>query len=264
MMRETLCYPALVLLTLIPATAFAQQPDSVHVIRNEFPAPGWGADFGARFDEAVSISPHKGAVARPSTACEPLTNPDRVEDAIAFVWDGECSYVTKVQHASAAGALAVVVISDDYEHPDSLVLMQGECGVADGCTAPAAFISYHSGLAILDPADFTDQLEIVPVRIASSVNAESAAPEIGYALTPPYPNPFASETVVRFELPTAQRARLAVYDVQGREVRVLVDGMRQAGEHVVAFGVASLPSGVYLVRLEAGSVRLARRVTLVR
>ena len=262
-MRKALCYPALVLLSLLPAQAFAQQPDSLHIIEDGVRYPAWGADFGARFDEGTSVGPRRGATAEPLSACEPLQNPDRVEDNIVFIFGGECSYVTKVQHASAVGALAVVVIGDDQEHPDSLVVMEGECGPANGCTAPAAFLSYNSGIAMLKTT-FDPAFTIVPIRIASPVAAEDGAPDGGYALAPAYPNPSSSGTVIRFELPSAHRARLAVYDVQGREVKVLADGVRQAGAHAVTLDDLSLPSGVYLVRLEAGRTRLAQRVTLIR
>jgi len=46
-----------------------------------------------------------------------------------------------------------------------------------------------------------------------------------------YPNPFNANTVIRYQLPAAQRVRLAIYNARGREVRLLVDGEMAAGEH---------------------------------
>ena len=92
-----------------------------------------------------------------------------------------------------------------------------------------------------------------------------------FALGAAYPNPASDRTTLPFMLPTAQAVRLAVYDVLGREVAVLVDGVRPAGPHAVAFDAAGLPSGVYLYRLEvtdpvrgAGETVLTQRLTLVR
>jgi N-acetylneuraminic acid mutarotase len=65
-----------------------------------------------------------------------------------------------------------------------------------------------------------------------------------------YPNPFTTSTAIRFELPRAQPAQLVVYDVLGRAVQVLIDGVRPAGRQEVVFGAAGLPGGVYLYRLE--------------
>jgi len=93
---------------------------------------------------------------------------------------------------------------------------------------------------------------------------EASTPEGTFRLESVYPNPLASQATIGFALPTAQDVRLAVYDVLGREVAVLADGVRAAGEQSVAFDASALPNGVYLVRLEAGTVRLVERVTVVR
>jgi hypothetical protein len=64
-----------------------------------------------------------------------------------------------------------------------------------------------------------------------------------------YPNPFNATTRISFEVPAASKVKLAVYDVLGREVAVLVDGMQTAGTQNVTFNGANLASGVYFVRL---------------
>lgn len=76
------------------------------------------------------------------------------------------------------------------------------------------------------------------------------------------PNPATKEAEILFSLPRAQNIRLAVYDVQGRLVRNLVEGIRPAGTHHVC--VSSLKSGVYFYRLEAGSTSLTRRMVVAR
>jgi hypothetical protein len=57
---------------------------------------------------------------------------------------------------------------------------------------------------------------------------------------------------------------LTVYDILGRQVAVLVDGMMPAGSHHVTFDGTMLPSGVYLYRLESGGKSLQRKFTLVK
>ncbi len=85
----------------------------------------------------------------------------------------------------------------------------------------------------------------------------------GYALVAA-PNPFSGRSTVAFTLPQAAEVRLAVYDVLGREVAVLADGLRAAGRHEAAFDAAGLPAGAYLYVLRAGDVRLTGRTLLVR
>ncbi|NNF57508.1 MAG: T9SS type A sorting domain-containing protein, partial [Rhodothermaceae bacterium] len=78
-----------------------------------------------------------------------------------------------------------------------------------------------------------------------------------------YPNPFNERATIGFALPEAGRVRLAVYDVLGRAVAMLVEGAVEAGRHEAVLDGARLPSGVYLVRLESGSVVQTQRLMLV-
>jgi hypothetical protein len=93
--------------------------------------------------------------------------------------------------------------------------------------------------------------------------ANAGTPE-GLALLPAAPNPFAGRTTLRFTLPEAGPARLTVYDALGRAVAVVVDETREAGPQEAAFDAGALPSGTYLVRLEAGGQVRVQRLTLVR
>jgi hypothetical protein len=79
-----------------------------------------------------------------------------------------------------------------------------------------------------------------------------------------WPNPFNPKTVIRYRKSEIGRTRLAVYDVLGREVAVLVDGVMPAGQHSATFDASRLPSGVYLIRLVAGNETLTRKVTLMK
>ncbi len=72
----------------------------------------------------------------------------------------------------------------------------------------------------------------------------------GYVLEGNYPNPFNPETRIRFGVPETAQVTLAVYDVLGRQVKLLVDGVRQAGTYEAVFEAGNLPSGTYIYRLE--------------
>jgi acyl-CoA thioesterase I len=85
-----------------------------------------------------------------------------------------------------------------------------------------------------------------------------------FTLEQNYPNPFNGQTEIRFELPRHELVRLRVYDLLGREVRVVVQGECEAGRHFVVFDAGNLASGVYAYRLEAGSFVAARRLVLLK
>jgi subtilisin family serine protease len=103
------------------------------------------------------------------------------------------------------------------------------------------------------------------------VGSESSVPDpdranlpVTTALCGNYPNPFNPSTTIRFDLADPAAVRLSVYDITGRAVATLVDQAMIAGAHSVAFDGASFPSGVYLVRLQAGSVSATSKMMLVK
>ncbi len=104
----------------------------------------------------------------------------------------------------------------------------------------------------------------VLAKSTTSVEDEGPMAEAGFRLDANYPNPFNPTTVVRYQLTVDSKTRLAVYDLLGREVAVLVDGMMPAGEHTAAFDAAGLSSGVYVYRLTSGGQVLSRTMTLIR
>ena len=65
-----------------------------------------------------------------------------------------------------------------------------------------------------------------------------------------YPNPFNLVTTLRFGLPETAQVTLTVYDMLGRKMQTLIDGVYNPGLHRVTFNGAQLPSGTYLYRLE--------------
>ena len=77
------------------------------------------------------------------------------------------------------------------------------------------------------------------------------------------PNPFHGATTITYSVPRAGRVRLTLYDLQGRAVARLEDGVRAAGVHTVPFGGNGLPAGVYLYRLETSGRSTVRRVVLL-
>lgn len=78
------------------------------------------------------------------------------------------------------------------------------------------------------------------------------------------PNPFNPTTQIAFTIPEAARVRLAVYDVRGRLVETLADGVQPVGTHDVQWNAAGVASGVYFCHLEALGERLTRRIVLLK
>jgi Secretion system C-terminal sorting domain len=86
-----------------------------------------------------------------------------------------------------------------------------------------------------------------------------------FSLSQNYPNPFNPETIINYELRIMNEVKLIVYDVLGREVKILVDKTQQAGKYKVTFDAANLASGVYYYKLKAGkNFEQTRKMLLLR
>jgi hypothetical protein len=125
-------------------------------------------------------------------------------------------------------------------------------------------------------ADGESGLQILPTQ-CEAVGIEGD-PEIPYddenvpspvARLAVYPNPFNPQTTITFSLHREQHAEVAVYDLTGRLLGVIVDRRYDAGSHSVVWdgkdtAGRAVPSGTYVIRLETESAVEARKVMLLR
>lgn len=80
-----------------------------------------------------------------------------------------------------------------------------------------------------------------------------------------YPNPFNPLTTFRFSVPTTQTVHVAAYDIHGRRVATLYDGVLAGGQqHTVPFDAASLAGGLYVLRAEGPTVQVTTPVLLAK
>jgi len=105
---------------------------------------------------------------------------------------------------------------------------------------------------------------------ATAVTEEAASPVPERAvLRQNLPNPFNAQTSIPFDLSSAGRIRLIIYNAVGERVRTLIDRTESAGSHQVTWDGRdddgrSVASGVYMVQLRAGSSAQARKIALLR
>ncbi len=88
--------------------------------------------------------------------------------------------------------------------------------------------------------------------------------DYSFCLNQNFPNPFNPETVIKYSLAADSKASIKVYDLLGSEVADLVNETQSTGEHSVKFNGSSLSSGVYLVRMNAGSFSDSRKIVLMK
>jgi len=83
-------------------------------------------------------------------------------------------------------------------------------------------------------------------------------------LSPVYPNPFNAIANISYSLPKSSEIKLAVFDALGRQVTLLDEGSKSAGEHQLVVDASGWPTGIYISRLEAGGVVRNSKMIVVR
>lgn len=110
-----------------------------------------------------------------------------------------------------------------------------------------------------------DSLDQLPVLVTV---LDAPAPPVetvrAFALREASPNPFNAVTTLAFSVPRSSRVRLTVYDMTGRLAATLTDAEFPAGEYRILFDAATLPSGMYLARMEAAEFSATRKLLLLK
>ncbi len=108
--------------------------------------------------------------------------------------------------------------------------------------------------------------ELVLLKQESGVNVDEPETELptSYRLEQNLPNPFNPSTIIRFDLPQAERVHLAVYNLRGELVATLVDGNLSPGAHAFTFNANGLASGVYFYRVSMEKFSATKKMLLTK
>jgi hypothetical protein len=101
-------------------------------------------------------------------------------------------------------------------------------------------------------------------QLPTSMNDDGSNTPLYYELLQNYPNPFNPTTVISYRLPIASKVSLKVYDLLGREVATLVDGMKEAGSYSSTFAGSNAASGVYLYILTTPRITIVKKMLLTK
>jgi photosystem II stability/assembly factor-like uncharacterized protein len=96
------------------------------------------------------------------------------------------------------------------------------------------------------------------------IKEEYPSSNYNFLLLQNYPNPFNSITTLTFELPLPGYTELKIFDILGREVKTLVNGYLEQGNHKVQFNASELPSGIYFGLLSYDSKRISNKIIILK
>ena len=125
------------------------------------------------------------------------------------------------------------------------------------------YICEVSPNSFLDPIAYNPVLYLAIPSEPLSSNDTRPIPA-GYSLSQNYPNPFNAQTIIKYNLPEKAFISLSIYDLLGRKVTTLYNGISQPGAFEINWNASAYPSGVYFARLQIGERSKSIRMLLIK
>jgi hypothetical protein len=163
---------------------------------------------------------------------------------------------TPIDETSVQMFLDSVVVTSQAEINGSSASFKPQEKLADGLHSALVKVKNARGLESVVSWQFT-----VDTQTGLAFNAPLPR---HLQLEANYPNPFNGETQFRFTIPKAEGVSLELFDIRGQKVATLLSKRLNAGTHTFRLNANHLASGIYFVRLRAGSEVRMRRILLVK
>ena len=125
--------------------------------------------------------------------------------------------------------------------------------IKDTLMAATLYYWHVSAVNLGGETSFSTSAKFISGYGITGVSQQIAEIPKDYSLLQNYPNPFNPTTTITYELPKASYVKLVIYDVLGRSVANLVDGVQAANRYQIEWNPSRLSSGVYFYRIEARS-----------
>ncbi len=184
-----------------------------------------------------------------------------IDDGAVVYLNGE--YLAKLNMPSGEITSETLASSDisgsaEFEFYSRLYAIDG---LVEGTNVIA--VELHQSSVDSDDLSFDLGLEITPDETTDISRDQQNIPE-DYLLFESYPNPFNPTTTIKYQLPKASNVKLVIYDAMGREVATLVNSNKSVGSHKIEFNGASLTSGIYYYRIQAGLFINTKKMVLLK
>jgi len=114
-------------------------------------------------------------------------------------------------------------------------------------------------LGIATAASYTDLTSIPGSGLIVAKNYSSLV-----SLDQNYPNPFNPSTIINYSIPFDGHVSLKIFDMLGREVATLIDGLNTKGSHQVVWNGINEASGIYFCKIRFGEQSLTKKLLLIK
>jgi len=174
-------------------------------------------------------------------------NPAKGDMRTIFTWSSVLNATSYHLQVNNANSFSGTISEDIYTTSTDTTLR-----IPDTLLANTQYYWRVSAVNIGGEGAFSSTAFYITTGVVAVENAASQLPK-EFALQQNFPNPFNPTTTISYDLPKAAFVSLKVYDVLGREVATLADGLQAASSYKVQFNGSRLSSGVYFYHLTARS-----------
>ncbi|MBT4034267.1 MAG: T9SS type A sorting domain-containing protein [Candidatus Marinimicrobia bacterium] len=155
-------------------------------------------------------------------------------------------------------------------HQDSICVLTDLTGhysinkIARSHSLEAHFENYNSADTLLQAwPNTTHQIDF---NLSPLVSIDEHGPVIPeqVKLKQNYPNPFNASTVIQFGLPEVMSISIDVFKLDGGHIANVLGKKMTAGNHEISWNAGSVPSGIYVYTIQAGEIKLSRKMILLK
>jgi hypothetical protein len=164
-----------------------------------------------------------------------------------------------VKGIATSGVAAAASVNGDWSTSDATQALTD--AHVDSMLAGKVYVNFHT--AANPGGEIRGQLAF-PSGSATGVEQVSATVPASFELRQNYPNPFNPSTTITFDVSSAGRMTLKVFNVLGQEVATLLNEIKAPGTYGTRLDGAGLPSGTYIYRLQsdAGEMQVRKMILL--
>lgn len=150
-------------------------------------------------------------------------------------------------------------LSEVMARAENLIAVTGETSITD---RPGTLNTYYFVTAV-SPNSVESTAEVV-ISLEGRATSSEGEQATTFELHPNFPNPFSTSTTIRFSVRESGDVQLRIFDVLGREVAVVHDGILPSGSHSFTYNAHGLASGTYFYILDTEGGRQTRPMSVLR
>ena len=204
-----------------------------------------------------------------STAFEPTyTMRDRLDERIGLCYFWHIGSLETEWSLEGGDKYAYIDQTTTHTGWTHYQVVEQAPATATGISVRARFTSNPTGKAFFDDFSVYKMVLADPALGVDDAGEVTVLPT-GFKLNQNYPNPFNPTTTINFEIPQTDWINITVYNLLGRKITTLVNGVHEQGSYKVSWNGLdgnhqSVPSGVYIYSLRSNEIQMNKKMLLLR